>query len=106
MVYNVLDFTADSITVHSYDYKTGEEFNHFTLTKTNEAVGRAFPLYRRLLRMITGAIGKLYAFFNNFGRIYDLIEDGYDMSYATDILNNRNTVDGTSFLEDLHIPVC
>lgn len=106
VVYNVLDFTADSITVHSYDYKTGEEFNHFTLTKTNEAVGRAFPLYRRLLRMITGAIGKLYAFFNNFGRIYDLIEDGYDMSYATDILNNRNTVDGTSFLEDLHIPVC
>lgn len=106
IVYNVLDFTSDSITVHSYDYETGEEFNSFTLTKTDDASKPAFPFYRTLLRMFAGFCGKIYAFFNNFGRIYDLIEDGYDMSYATDILNNRNTVDGKSFFEDFRIPVC
>ena len=107
VVYNVLDFTADSITVHSYYYETGEEFNSFTLTKTADAEKPAFPFYRTILRMFAGAIGKIYAFFNNFGRIYDLIEDGYDMSYATDILNNRNTVDGKSFFEDFRLlPVC
>ena len=106
IVYNVLDFTSDSITVHSYDYETGEEFNSFTLTKTDDASKPVFPFYRTLLRMFAGFCGKIYAFFNNFGRIYDLIEDGYDMSYATDILNNRNTVDGKSFFEDFRIPVC
>ncbi len=106
IVYNVIDFSSDSITVHSYDYSTGEEFNTFTLSKTDDAKKPEFPFYRVLLRMFAGFIGKIYAFFNNFGRIYDLNEAGYDVNYATDILNNRNYVDGKTVFEDFRVPVC
>ncbi len=106
IMYNIIDFSSDAITVHSYAYETGEEFNTFTLTKTDDAARPAFPFFRVILRMLAGAIGKIYAFFNNFGRIYDLIQDGYDMNYLTDILNSRNTVDGKTFFEDYRFPVC
>lgn len=100
VVYNIIDFSADSVTVHSCYYETGEEFNSFTLTKTDDAEKPAFPVYRVFFRIFAGIVGKIYAFFNNFGRIYDLNEAGYDVSYATDILNNRNYVDGTSIFDD------
>lgn len=94
--YNIIDFSADEIRVHSYEYETGEEFASFTLSKTADCEKPDFGFGRVLVRILAGVIGKIYTFFNNIGRVTTLREDGYDVSYISGAFNSANTVDGTS----------
>ena len=80
IIYNVLDFTEESITVSSY-YK-GEEkaFNKYTIVKTDKDGGhpdRMTPIYNPIIRFI----GTVYAVFNNIGVYNDLTEDGFDVDF-------------------------
>lgn len=75
-IYNVLDFTEDSITVSSY--YTGEEnaFNEYTIVKTDKDGGhpdKMTALYNPVIRFI----GTIVAFFSNFG-VYDDITNRYN----------------------------
>lgn len=85
--YNILDFTADSVTVNSYELGADEPFNSFTITKSTDngghkQIGELQSMWNGFVR----AISKIYAIFNNIGVYSDLKEDGYDVNFFDCIL--------------------
>ncbi len=80
-IYNVLDFTEDSITVSSYYKGEKSAFNEFTIVKTDKDGGhpdKISPLYNPIIRFI----GTVYGFFNNIG-VYDDLTNryGFDVDF-------------------------
>lgn len=78
-IYNVLDFTEDSITVSSYYYGNDDAFNSYTITKTEEQDDSfKFPsIFDGFVRFV----GTIYAWFNNVGVYNDLKEDGIEVDF-------------------------
>lgn len=80
-IYNVLDFTEDSISVSSYYKGEKEAFNKYTIVKTDNDGGhpdKISPLYNPIIRFI----GTIYGFFNNIGVYDDLINKyGFDVDF-------------------------
>ncbi len=80
-IYNLIDFTEDSITVKSYAVESDICFSSFTVEKTNKDGGHSDkmpPLYNFIVRFI----GTVYAVFNNIGVYTDLKNDkGYDVKF-------------------------
>ena len=80
-IYNVLDFTENTVTVSSY-YK-GEEtaFNKYTIAKSDNDGGhpdKITPLYNPIIRFI----GTVYGIFNNIGVYDDLTNEyGFDVNF-------------------------
>lgn len=73
-IYNVLDFSENSIVIKSYTLGNQEAFNTFTINKTTQQGGhpdKISPFYSVILRYI----GKIVAIFNNIGVIADIKED-------------------------------
>lgn len=79
-IYNIIDFSDDSITVRSYTLESNEMFASYTIEKTTDKGGhpdKASAFYQPFVRFI----GTVYAFFNNIGVYGDLKEDGYDVNF-------------------------
>lgn len=79
-IYNIIDFTEDSITVKSYTLESNEMFASYTIEKTTDEGGhpdKATAFYQPIVRFV----GTVYAFFNNIGVYGDLKEDGYDVNF-------------------------
>lgn len=76
MIYNILDFTEDSITVKSYTLESGECFNTFTLFKTSAQGGHdktSTPFYEPAVRILS----KIYAFFDKIVRCFKFFNKFY-----------------------------
>ena len=80
-LYNIIDFSEDSITVTTYERGTGEEFASFTLEKDDNYSAPEIGFFRKLIGRLLGAIGTIYAVFNNIGRYSDLKEDGFNVDF-------------------------
>lgn len=80
-LYNIIDFTDSSITVTTYERGEDEEFVSFTLTKDDDFDAPEIGFFRKLLGKFLGAIGTIYAVFNNIGRYHDLTEDGFNVDF-------------------------
>lgn len=82
IIYNVLDFTEDSITVSSY--YTGEDipFNSYKIVKTSNNGGHTEKLLPSFFDGFVRFVGTIYAFFNNIG-VYDDITGryGFDVDF-------------------------
>lgn len=79
-IYNILDFTEDSITVKSYTLESGKMFNSFTITKSSNNGGHPkakFNPFNGFVRFV----GTVYALFNNIGVYSSLTEKGYDVGF-------------------------
>jgi len=79
-IYNVLDFTEDSITVSSYYLGSDEAFNEYSIVKTSNEGGhpdKYIPFYNAIIRFI----GTVYAVFNNIGVYQDLTDDGFSVDF-------------------------
>ena len=80
IIYNVLDFTEESITVSSYYMGENTAFNSYKIVKTSNGGGPdviiASP-FDSLVRFI----GTVYAWFNNIGVYSDLKEDGFEVDF-------------------------
>ena len=80
-IYNILDFTEDSITVSSYYKGENDAFNKYTIVKTDKDGGhpdKISPIYNPIIRFI----GTVYALFNNIGVYDDLINKyGFDVDF-------------------------
>lgn len=80
-IYNLIDFTEDSITVKSYAIESDACFSSFTIEKTDADGGHSDkkpPLYNFVVRFI----GTVYAVFNNIGVYDDLKNDkGYNVKF-------------------------
>ena len=78
-LYNIIDFSEESIKVTTYERGSGEEYASFTLTKDDGYKAPEIGFFRKLIGKILGAMGTIYAVFNNMGRYYDLTEDGFNV---------------------------
>ena len=80
-IYNILDFTEDSITVSSYYKGENDAFNKYTIVKTDKDGGhpdKITPLYNPIIRFI----GTIYGIFNNIGVYDDLTNKyGFDVNF-------------------------
>lgn len=80
-IYNLIDFTEDSITVKSYAIESETCFSSFTIEKSSKDGGhsdRMPPLYNFIVRFI----GTVYAVFNNIGVYGDLKNDkGFNVKF-------------------------
>lgn len=73
IIYNILDFSEDSIVIKSYYKGEDAPFNSFTLSKTSQQGGH--PKYiHNPLNFAARVLGGIYAIFNNIGVISDLKE--------------------------------
>lgn len=79
--YNILTCSEDSITVESYEVGTEDPFNEFTIIKTTDDGGHEYDkkFFPSIFNSLIRFIGKVVAFFNNIGRVYDLREDGFEV---------------------------
>lgn len=81
-IYNIIDFSEDSITVKSYTLESDEMFNSYTIAKTSKDGGHPskLPLF---YQPIVNFLGTVFAFFNNFSA-YDRVKNyGFDVSLAS-----------------------
>lgn len=78
VIYNVIDFSEDSIKINSYYLDEEEPFNTFTIAKTSRNGGHPKQAFNPLNPIIR-FIAEVYALFNNIGVISDLKEK-YDIS--------------------------
>lgn len=84
-IYNLIDFTEDTLTVKSYSVESDTCFSSFTIEKTDKDGGHSDKMpafYNFILRFI----GMVVAVFNNMGVYGDLTEDGYDVNFFELIL--------------------
>lgn len=73
-IYNIIDFTDDSIAIHSYTLESDEEFESFTISKTSNDGGHpdSRPGFKdTIVRYISVLVG----IFNNLGRTLDYLKD-------------------------------
>lgn len=80
-LYNIIDFSEDAITVTTYTRDGGEEYASFTLTKDDDFEAPEINFFRKLVGMLLGSFGTIYAIFNNIGRYSDLTEDGFNVDF-------------------------
>ncbi len=78
-IYNVLDFTENTITVSSYYLGENDAFNTYSITKTTNSGGHPDVKIRSPFDVIVRYVGTMYAWFNNIGVYGDLKDDGYDL---------------------------
>lgn len=79
-IYNILDFTEESITVSSYYQGNDEAFNSFEIVKTSNNGGhpdKYIPFYNSIIRFI----GTIYAVFNNINVYSDLTDNGFEVNF-------------------------
>ncbi len=80
-IFNLIDFTENSLTVKSYAIESDTCFSTFTIEKSDANGGHSDkipPLYNFIVRFI----GTVYAVFNNIGVYGDLKNDkGYDVKF-------------------------
>lgn len=79
-IYNLIDFTEETLTVRSYAIESNVCFSSFTIEKSDADGGhsdRMPPLYNFIIRFI----GSVYAVFNNIGVYNDLKDKGYDVNF-------------------------
>ena len=82
-VYNILDFTTDSITVNSYELGEKSPFNTFTITKTtNDGGHEDSGFFTSIKDGVVRFLGAVYTIFNNFNSCDDLKEHGYNVEFS------------------------
>ncbi len=79
-IYNVLDFTENTVTVSSYYQGEKDAFNTYSLTKTSKDGGHPEVIIRSPFDVIVNCVGTIYAWFNNMGVYSDLKDDGYNLN--------------------------
>ena len=88
IIYNILDFTEDSITVSSYYAGEAESFNSYTLVKTSKDGGHPKQIISSPFDAVVRFIGTIYGIFNNIGVYSDLKEDGFDVDFFDIVFDN------------------
>lgn len=72
-VYNILDFTEDSLTIKSYTYGSEKAFTEFTINKTSQQGGHPDEPVQVWFR-VGKYLGTIYNIINNFSRKSEIKE--------------------------------
>ncbi len=78
-IYNLIDFTNDSIVIRSYTVEDGEEIGSITIEKTSNEGGHTYKTPAKWYYPLIDVISFIAGFFNNIGRYYDNVQLGFDI---------------------------
>lgn len=88
IIYNILDFTEDTITVSSYYKGEKDAFNSYSIVKTSNEGGHPKQILPSFFDSFVRFVGTVYGLFNNIGVYGDLKEDGIDVDFFEVVFNN------------------
>ena len=88
IIYNILDFTEDSVTVSSYYKGEAEAFNSYTIVKTSKEGGHPKQILPSFFDSFVRFAGTVYGLFNNIGVYGDLKDAGFDVDFFEVVFNN------------------
>ncbi len=80
-IYNIIDFTEETLTVSSYYQGEDAPFNSYTIKKTTNDGGHPKQLIPSVFDGVIRFVGTVYSFFNNIGVYSDLKEDGIEIGF-------------------------
>ncbi|MBQ3498140.1 MAG: metallophosphoesterase family protein [Clostridia bacterium] len=78
-IYNLIDFSEDSIVINSYVLESDEKIGSITIEKTTDEGGHVYKTPAKWYYPLVEVIGFIAGFFNNIGRYYDNTQLGYDI---------------------------
>ncbi len=82
IIYNVLDFTEDSITVSAYYAGEAAPFNTYKIVKTSKDGGHPDVVIPSPVDAFVRFVGTIYGIFNNIGVYSDLTDKyGFDVNF-------------------------
>ena len=82
VIYNILDFTEESITVSSYYTGENAPFNTYKIVKTSNDGGHPDVIIPSPFDAFVRFVGTIYALFNNIGVYSDLTDKyGFDVGF-------------------------
>lgn len=90
IVYNIIDFNEDDITVKTYDAENASLYASFKLVKNEENKPIKIAFWRVLFSRFADLCGTIFAVFNNISVTKKLKDKGYDVSYIKTIFNTRD----------------
>ncbi len=79
-IYNLIDFTEDSLIFKSYSSTDNKEFNRLTIRKTSAQGGHNYKNPSIILKPVAFAIGTIVNIINNYDMYNRYIEQGYDVT--------------------------
>ncbi len=78
-IYNLIDFSEDSIVIRSYTVESDSEIGSITIEKTANEGGHTYKTPAKWYYPLIDVISFLAGFFNNIGRYYDNTQLGFDI---------------------------
>lgn len=76
-IYNLIDFSKDSITIKSYTVESDENIGSITIKKTTNTGGHEYKTPAKTYYPLIDVISFIAGFFNNIGRYYDNTQLGF-----------------------------
>ncbi len=78
-IYNLIDFSEDSIVINSYTLESNENIGSITIEKTTDEGGHVYKTPAKWYYPLVEVISFIVGFFNNIGRYYDNTQLGFDI---------------------------
>lgn len=78
-IYNLIDFSEDSIVINSYVLESDEKIGSITIEKTTDEGGHVYKTPAKWYYPLIDVISFIAGFINNIGRYYDNTQLGYDI---------------------------
>ena len=85
-IYNLIDFSKDSIVINSYTIESDECVGSLTISKTTNEGGHSYSSPMSWLNKVVDVIGAIANIISNIGRYYDNTQLGFDIPLFDGIL--------------------
>ncbi|MBQ8766921.1 MAG: metallophosphoesterase [Clostridia bacterium] len=87
-IYNLMEFTDDTLTFKSYSSENDEEFNRITITKTSKQGGHSYKNSAWYLKPIAFFVGRIVNIINNVDMYNRYKEQGFDVSLKEGLIGS------------------
>ena len=88
IIYNLMEFTDDTLTVKSYTVDSDELFNTLTLEKTSKQGGHNYKNSAWYLKGLAFFAGTIVNIINNYDMYKRYVNDGYDVSVMEGLIGS------------------
>ena len=87
-IYNLIDFTEDTLTFKSYSAESNKEFNRFEITKTSKQGGHSMKNSAWYLKPIAFFVGRIVNIINNHDMYQRYKDQGFDVSLKEGLIGS------------------
>ncbi len=87
-VYNLMDFTENTLTFKSYSIESGKEFNRLTITKTAKEGGHTYKNPAWYLKPVAFFVGRIVNIINNVDMYNRYKEQGFEVSLKEGLIGS------------------